>query len=76
MPVIQRTKQTMDNSNTARRVIRGLTLSLGIIAAAVAYAAVITPILLKIIGDRKHLNDEPIDVAWTETNGHDAEVTH
>jgi hypothetical protein len=75
MPVIQRTNQTIGVSNTAGRVIRGLTLSLGIIAAAVAYAAVITPILLKIIGDRKHLKDEPIDVAWTEDNGHDAEVT-
>ncbi len=55
--------------STARRVIRGLTLSLGVIAASVAYAAVITPILLKIIGNRKNAQDEPIDVAWIEEDG-------
>jgi hypothetical protein len=65
--------QAMGSQNTARRVIRGLTLSFGIIAASIAYAAVITPILLKIIGNKKHSHDDPIDVAWIEENGHDTE---
>lgn len=68
-------KKTTANANTARRLIRGLTMSIGLIAATVAYAAVITPILLKIIGARKRPHDEPIDVAWIEENGHDKEVT-
>jgi len=61
--------QAAGRPSTARRVIRGLSLSLGILAASVAYAAVITPILLKIIGNRKHAHDEPIDVAWIEADG-------
>ncbi|MBS2000833.1 MAG: hypothetical protein U0103_01900 [Candidatus Obscuribacterales bacterium] len=58
--------QAIGRPNTARRVIRGLTISLGLLAASVAYAAVITPILVRIIGNRKHPVDEPIDVAWIE----------
>jgi len=61
--------QAAGRPSTARRVIRGLSLSLKILAASVAYAAVITPILLKIIGNRKHSHDEPIDVAWIEEDG-------
>jgi len=61
--------QAVGRPSTARRVIRGLTLSLGVLAASVAYAAVITPILLKIIGNRKNVLDEPIDVAWIEEDG-------
>ncbi len=58
--------QTIGRPNTARRVIRGLTISLGLLAASVAYAAVITPILVRIIGNKKQSHDEPIDVAWIE----------
>ncbi|CAN5709429.1 hypothetical protein BH10CYA1_BH10CYA1_06250 [soil metagenome] len=61
--------QAVGRPSTIRRVIRGLTLSLGVLAASVAYAAVITPILLKIIGKRKDSHDEPIDVAWIEEDG-------
>lgn len=58
--------QAMGSANTARRVVRGLTISIGLLAASVAYAAVVTPILLKIIGNKRHTGDEPIDVAWIE----------
>jgi hypothetical protein len=58
--------QAVGRPNTARRVVRGLTISLGLLAATVAYAAVITPILLRIIGNKKHSHDEPIDVVWIE----------
>lgn len=58
--------QASGRPGTAIRVIRGLTLSLGILAASVAYAAVITPILLKIIGNRKTDDDDTIDVTWVE----------
>ncbi len=61
--------QAAGRPSTARRVIRGLTLTFGVLAASVAYAAVITPILLKIIGNRKHSHDEPIDVVWIEEDG-------
>jgi hypothetical protein len=64
--------QAIGRPNTARRVIRGLTLSLGLLAASVAYAAVITPILLKVIGNRKNTQDEPIDVAWIEEDADDS----
>lgn len=63
--------QAIGRPNTARRVIRGLTISLGLLAASVAYAAVITPILVRIIGNRKHSTDEPIDVAWIEEDSED-----
>lgn len=53
-------------SNTARRVIRGLKLSIGIIAATVAYAAIITPILIKIIHRNKSHKEDVIDVTWED----------
>ncbi len=65
--------QAAASPSTARRVIRGLTLSFGILAASVAYAAIITPILLKVIGTRKNAQDEPIDVAWIEEDGESSE---